>query len=98
MLYVRPWQRQFHQEVHSMKRFGILLMAALFGSALICGCGDEKKPPAKAAAPPAKAEKAAPPAPAEHPKAEPAKPEHPKAETAKPEEPKPEHPKAEHPK
>jgi hypothetical protein len=70
-----------------MKRIGILLIVALFGLALIFGCGEEKKPPAKPAAPPT-AEKATPPAPAEHPKAEPSKPEQPKSE----------HPKSEHPK
>lgn len=71
-----------------MKRFGILLIVSLFGLALICGCGEEKKPPAKAEAPATTTEKAAPPAPAEPSKAEPAKPEHPQAE-----QPKGEHPK-----
>ncbi len=66
-----------------MKRFGIWLIVALFGLALICGCGEEKKLPAKAEAPSTQAEKAAPPA----------QPEHPKAESAQPEQPKPEHPK-----
>ena len=77
-----------NQEVNGMKRLGILLIVALFSMALVCGCGEEKKPPAKAEAPPTKAEKAAPPAP----------PEHPKADPTKPEQPKPEHPKSEHPK
>ena len=86
-------QRQFHREVHDMKRFGILLIVAVFSLALVCGCGEEKKPPAKPEAPPAKAEKPAPPAKPEKPKAEPAKPEHPKAEPTKPEHPKSEHPK-----
>jgi hypothetical protein len=75
-------------EVNGMKRLGILLIVAVFSMALVCGCGEEKKPPAKAEAPPAKAEKAAPQAPAEQPKAAPGQPEHPK----------PEHPKSEHPK
>jgi hypothetical protein len=74
-----------------MKRFGIWLIVAMFGLVLACGSGEEKKAPAKSAAPPATAEKVAPPAapaapaPAapeqpkpEHPKADPAKPEHPK--------------------
>jgi hypothetical protein len=84
-------KNQFHQEVTIMKRFGILFIIAMFSLALVCGCGEEKKPPAKPAAPAPQAEKAAPPAPpaapatpapeqpkAEHPKADPAKPEHPK--------------------
>jgi hypothetical protein len=84
-----------YREVPEMKRFGILLIVAMLGLVLVCGCGEEKKAPAKPAAPAPQAEKAAPPAPpatpapaaeqpkAEHPKAEPAKPEHPKAEHPK---------------
>jgi hypothetical protein len=69
-----------------MKRFGILLMVAMLGLVLACGSGEEKKAPAKTAAPPAKAEKVVPPAPpAMPPPAAPVQP--------KPEEPKPEHPK-----
>jgi dienelactone hydrolase len=52
-------------EVHSMKRFGIFLIAAMLGLVLACG-SQEAKAPAKSAAPPEKAEKAAsqaPPAP-----------------------------------
>jgi Spy/CpxP family protein refolding chaperone len=45
-----------------MKRFGILLIVAMFGLVLACGSQEEKKAPAKPAAPPAAAEKAAPPA------------------------------------
>jgi len=73
-----------------MKRFGILLIVAMFGLVLACGSQEEKKAPAKPAAPPA-AEKVAPPAPPatpapaapeqpkpEHPKGDPAKSEHPK--------------------
>jgi hypothetical protein len=66
-----------------MKKFGILLMVSVFSLALVCGCGEEKKPPAKPEAPPTKAEKPAPPATPEHPKAEPTKPEHPKPEHPK---------------
>ncbi|MBM4301839.1 MAG: hypothetical protein FJ121_09980 [Deltaproteobacteria bacterium] len=69
-----------------MKRFGILLIVALFGLVMACGSQEEKKAPAKTAAPPAKAEKVVPPAP-------PATPP-----PAAPEQPKPEHPKPEHPK
>ena len=65
-----------------MKRLGIFLIAAMVSLVLACGCGEEKKAPAKPAAPAPQAEKAVPPAP------EQAKPEHPK-----PEQPKPEHPK-----
>jgi len=36
-----------------MKRFGILLIAALLGLVLACGSQEEKKAPAKPAAPPA---------------------------------------------
>ncbi|MBU4233619.1 MAG: hypothetical protein KKF43_13970, partial [Proteobacteria bacterium] len=46
-----------------MKRFGILLIVTMFGLVLVCGCGEDKKAPAKPAAPPAKAEKITPPAP-----------------------------------
>jgi hypothetical protein len=72
-----------------MKRFGILLIVAMFGLVLACGSGEEKAP-AKKAAPPATAEKVVPPAPpaAPVPPAPPAAP----APTA------PEHPKSEHPK
>ena len=74
-----------------MKRFGILLIVAMFGLVLACGSGEEKKAPAKTVAPPAKAEKVVPPAPpATPPPTAPVQP--------KPEEPKPEHPKSEHPK
>jgi hypothetical protein len=69
-----------------MKRFGILVLVAMFGLVLACGSGEEKKAPAKTAAPPATVEKVVPPAP-------PAAPP-----PATPEQPKPEHPKAEHPK
>jgi hypothetical protein len=64
---------------------------AMFGLVLACGSGEEKKAPAKTAAPPAKAEKVVPPAPPATPPT--AAPEHPK-----PVQPKPEHPKSEHPK
>jgi hypothetical protein len=69
-----------------MKRFGIWLIVAMFGLVLVCGCGEEKKAPAKSAAPPATTEKVAPQAP-------PAAPAPPA-----PVQPKPEHPKSEHPK
>jgi hypothetical protein len=72
-----------------MKRFGIWLIVAMFGLVLACGSGEEKKAPAKTAAPPATVEKAAPPA-------APAAPAAPAP--AAPEQPKPEHPKSEHPK
>lgn len=87
------FNRQSHQEVPIMKRLGILLIVMMFGFALACGSAEEKKPPAKPAAPPATVEKPAPPPAPEHPKAEPAKPEHPTAEPTKPGEAKPEHPK-----
>ena len=73
-----------------MKRFGIWLIAVMVGLVLACGSQEEKKAPAKSAAPPATAEKVAPAAPPAAPA--PPAPEHPKAE------PKPEHPKSEHPK
>jgi hypothetical protein len=69
-----------------MKRFGIWLLVAMFGLVLVSGCGEEKKAPAKSAAPPATVEKVAPQAP-------PAAPAPPA-----PEQPKSEHPKSEHPK
>ena len=69
-----------------MKRFGIWLIAVMVGLVLACGSQEEKKAPAKTAAPPATAEKVAPPA-------APATPP-----PAAPEQPKPEHPKSEHPK
>lgn len=74
-----------------MKRFGILLIVAMFGLVLACGSQEEKKAPAKQAAPPGTAEKMAPQAPSAAPA--PSAPEHPKAEPAKPEQPKSEHPK-----
>jgi hypothetical protein len=74
-----------------MKRFGIWLIAAMLGLVLACGSQEDKKAPAKSAAPPATAEKVAPAAPPAAPA--PPAPEHPKADPAKPE-----HPKAEHPK
>jgi len=64
-----------------MKRFGILLIVAMFGLVLACGSGEEKKAPAKPAAPPAQGEKVAPQAPPATP-ATPA-PEHPKQEHPK---------------
>ena len=69
-----------------MKKFGILLIVTMFGLVLACGSGEDKKAPAKTAAPPATAEKMTPPAPPATPP--PAAPEHPKSE----------HPKSEHPK
>ena len=72
-----------------MKRFGILLLVAMFGLVLVCGCGEEKKAPAKTAAPPAKAEKVVPPAaPATPPAATPTAPA-----PGAPAQPMPEHPK-----
>jgi hypothetical protein len=69
-----------------MKRIGIWLIVTLFGLVLVCGCGEEKKAPAKTAAPPAGAEKVVPPtAPATPPPAAPAQP--------MPMPPKSEHPK-----
>ena len=59
-----------------MKRFGIWLIVTMFGLVLVCGCGEDKKAPAKPAAPPATAEKVAPPAPPATPP--PAAPEQPK--------------------
>jgi hypothetical protein len=81
-------------EVPRMKRFGILLIVALFGLVLACG-SQEEKAPAKSATPPAKAEKVVPPAPsaAPAPQVAPAAPA-----PAAPEQPKAEHPKSEHPK
>ncbi len=46
-----------------MKRFGIFLLAAMLGLVLALGCQEEKKAPAKPAAPPAKTEQVAPQAP-----------------------------------
>jgi mannose-6-phosphate isomerase-like protein (cupin superfamily) len=46
-----------------MERVGVLFIIAMFSLALVCGCGEEKKPPAKLAPPGPKAEKAVPPAP-----------------------------------
>ena len=43
-----------------MKRFGIWLIVTMFGLVLVCGCGEDKKAPAKPAAPAAKAEPAKP--------------------------------------
>ena len=69
-----------------MKRFGILLIVAMFGLVLACGSGEGRKPPAQLAGSAETAEKVVPPAP---PVAPP---------PAAPEQPKPEHPKSEHPK
>ena len=69
-----------------MKRFGILLIVAMFGLVLACGSGEEKKAPAKTAAPPATAEKVVPPA-------APATPAPATPAPANPAQPKPEHPK-----
>jgi hypothetical protein len=77
-----------------MKRFGILLIVAMFGLVLACGSKEEEKP--KRAAPPAQGEKVTPQAPPATPA--PPAPEHPKAEQPKPEHPKGEQPKPEHPK
>jgi hypothetical protein len=74
-----------------MKRFGILFIIAMFSLALVCGCGEEKKAPAKPATSAPQTEKAAPPAqPAAQATPAPAqpKPEHPKADPTKPEHPK----------
>jgi mannose-6-phosphate isomerase-like protein (cupin superfamily) len=46
-----------------MKRIGVWLIVAMLGLVLACGSEEEKKAPAKSAAPPATAEKVAPPAP-----------------------------------
>ena len=46
-----------------MKRFGIWLIVTMFGLVLVCGCGEGKKAPAKAATPAAKAAPAKPAAP-----------------------------------
>jgi hypothetical protein len=73
-----------------MKRFAILLLVAMFGLVLACGSKEEKKEPAKAAAPPAKAEKVVPPA-------APATPP-PAAVPATPAPAAPAQPKSEHPK
>ena len=91
---------QSHQEVHKMKRFGTLLIVAMFGLVLGCGSQEEKKAPAKSAAPPAKAEKVVPQTPpaAPAPQASPATPAPAAPEQPKSEHPKAEHPKAEHPK
>ena len=62
-----------------MKRFGIWLIVAMFGLVLACGSGEEKKAPAKSAAPPAKVEKVAPQAPPAAPA--PPAPEQPKPST-----------------
>ena len=77
-----------------MKRFGILLIVAMFGLVLACGSQEEKKAPAKPAAPPATTEKVAPAPAPQAPTAAPA----PQAPTAAPAPAAPEHPKAEHPK
>ena len=69
-----------------MKRFGIWLMAVMLGLVLACGSQEDKKAPAKSAAPSATTEKAAPVAP-------PAAPAPPAAQQSKPEHPKSEHPK-----
>jgi hypothetical protein len=62
-----------------MKRFGILLIVAMFGLVLACGSKEEEK--AKQATPPAQGEKVAPQAPPATPA--PAQPEHPKQEHPK---------------
>jgi hypothetical protein len=64
-----------------MKRFGIWLIVTMFGLVLVCGCGEDKKAPAKAAAPAAKAAPAKPAAPPAAPA--PAVPAQPKAEHPK---------------
>jgi hypothetical protein len=69
-----------------MKRFGIWLIAVMFGLVLACGSQEEKKAPAQPGAPPAKVEKGAPVAPPTAPAPPPAQ------------QPKPDHPKSEHPK
>ena len=65
-----------------MKRFGILLIVAMFGLVLACGSGEEEESPRQnGGPPPATVEKQVPPAlPATPPPAAPAqpKPEHPK--------------------
>jgi uncharacterized lipoprotein len=73
-----------------MKRFGIVLIVAMFGLVLACGSQEEKKAPAKPAAPSATAEKAAPQAPPAAPAPQatpaapvPAAPAQPKAEQPK---------------
>ena len=80
---------KFHQEVPIMKKFGILLIVAMFGLMLACG-SQEEKAPAKPAAPPAKVERVVPPAP-------PAAPA-PQAAPTAPAPSAPAQPKAEHPK
>lgn len=72
---------QYHKEVPIMKRFGIWLIITMFGLVLVCGCGEDKKAPAKPADPPATVEKVAPPAPPATPP--PATPDHPKSEHPK---------------
>jgi hypothetical protein len=62
-----------------MKRFGILLILAMFG--LVLACGEKKEEKAKPATPPAQGEKVTPQAPPATPA--PAKPEHPKQEHPK---------------
>ena len=85
-----------------MKRFGIVLIVAMFGLVLACGSQEEKKAPAKPAAPSAKTEKVVPPAPpaAPAPQAAPATPAPQAAPAAAaraaPAPPKAEHPKSEH--
>ena len=72
-----------------MKRFGILLIVAMFGLVLACGSQEEESP-CQTGAPPAKAEKVVP--------VRRLRPHRQRPPPAAPEHPKPEHPKAEHPK
>jgi hypothetical protein len=73
-----------------MKRFGILLLVAMVGLVLACGSQEEKKAPAKQAAPAPKVEKSAPQAPPAVPASQ--------AAPAAPAPSAPAQPKAEHPK
>jgi hypothetical protein len=75
-----------------MKRFLTLIILALFGLVLACGSQEEKKAPAKPAAPPAKTEQMAPQAAPAVPAPQVA-PAQPKSEHPQGEQPKPEHPK-----
>jgi hypothetical protein len=86
----RVMATQSQQEVSRMKKLWILLIVAMFGLVLACGSKEEKKAPAKAAAPPVKAEKVVPPA-------APATPP-PAAAPSTPAPANPAQPKAEHPK
>ncbi len=73
-----------------MKRFGILLIVAIFGL-VVLACGSKEEEKAKSATPPAQGEKVVPQAPPAAPA--PPAPEQPKPEHPKGEQPKPEHPK-----